>query len=161
MSHKRDSLPPKTQAAFLAALGSSANVRHACRVVGLGPTTVYKYRGRDPAFAQRWDEAMELAMDTVLEPEAIRRAVEGWEMGVYYQGQKVGVETQYSDTLLIFLLKGWRPDKYKDRREVLHAGSLALLRKMERIGTMTPDELQTFLQEVEQHVNTLEPEAQP
>jgi hypothetical protein len=34
---------------------------------------------------------------------------------------------------LIFLLKGWRPDRYKDRREVMQAGSLALLRTLEQV----------------------------
>jgi len=34
---------------------------------------------------------------------------------VYYQGKPCGVVTEYSDTLLIFLMKGAMPEKYKDR----------------------------------------------
>ena len=96
---------------------------------------------------------MEQAMDTVLEPEAIRRTVEGVEKPVYHQGRQVGTVREYSDTLLIFLLKGWKSERYTERREVFHRGAVELLRKLERIGTMTPDELQTFLLDVEAYVN--------
>jgi len=152
MSQRRDSLPPKTQAAFLAALAASGNVRQACRSIGRCPATLYKYRSRDPAFAALWDETMAVAVATVLEPEAVRRAVDGVEKGVYHEGQQVGTVREYSDTLLIFLLKGWKPDQYKDRREVFHRGTIELLQKLEQVSAMTPDELQTFLAEVEAHM---------
>jgi hypothetical protein len=152
MSQKRDSLPPNTQAAFLAQLAESGNVRRACRAIGRHPATLYKYRQRDPAFAALWDETVAVAMDTVLEPEAVRRAVEGIEKPVYHLGEQVGTVREYSDTLLIFLLKGGKPDKYKERREVFHRGTIALLQKLEQISAMTPDELENFLQEVEQHL---------
>jgi hypothetical protein len=50
-----------------------------------------------------------------LEQEARRRAVEGTKKNVYYQGEPCGVNTEYSDTLLIFLLKGAKPEKYAER----------------------------------------------
>jgi hypothetical protein len=34
---------------------------------------------------------------------------------VFYQGEKVGTVQKYSDTLLIFLMKGVRPEKYRER----------------------------------------------
>ena len=37
------------------------------------------------------------------------------EEPVFYQGEVVGSVRKFSDTLLMFLLKGNRPDKYKDR----------------------------------------------
>jgi len=125
------------------------------------PTTVYAYRQKDPAFAQLWDETLQAAMDTVLEVEAIRRAVEGVEQPVYFQGKQVGTKREFSDTLLIFLLKSWKPDKYRERREIVHAGSVALLRKLEEVGKMSPEELQAFLLEAEQYINGLEPEGRP
>ena len=149
---------PTIQARFLTALADTGNVRYAAQQIKRSPTTVYAWRKRDPAFADAWDATLQAAMETVLEPEAIRRAVEGTERGIWYQGERVGVEKEYSDTLLIFLLKGWNPARYKDRREIFHAGSVALLRKLERIGTMTPDELQTFLLEAEQYINNAEAE---
>jgi hypothetical protein len=59
-----------------------------------------------------------------LEGEAIRRAFDGIQVPVgWYQGQPGGYVTQYSDKLLIFLLKGAMPDKYTDRRQL--KGTLA------------------------------------
>ena len=49
------------------------------------------------------------------EVEARRRAVEGVEEPVgWFQGTPGGTVRKYSDTLLIFLLKGARPHKYRD-----------------------------------------------
>jgi hypothetical protein len=53
-----------------------------------------------------------------LEDEAIRRAMEGWEKKVFYQGQHVDNERIYSDMLMAMLLKGAKPHRYKDRTEV-------------------------------------------
>src|SRR5690606_18484748 len=74
----------------------------------------YRLRKEDPDFAAAWDEAMEQASDA-LEVEARRRAIEGWDEPVFYQGMETGMVRKFSDTLLIFLLKGARPEKYRDR----------------------------------------------
>ena len=147
---------PKKKAQFLDALAQTGNVRQAAKAVGFSANRFYVHRRQDPTFAQAWEETMEQAMDTVLEPEAIRRTVEGVEKPVYHQGRQVGTVREYSDTLLIFLLKGWKSERYTERREVFHRGAVELLRKLERIGTMTPDELQAFLLEVEAYVNRLD-----
>ena len=55
-----------------------------------------------------------------LELEARRRAVEGTERPVFYQGGEVGYVREYSDTLLIFLLKAHRPNKFRERVEHEH-----------------------------------------
>ena len=143
----------KTKAAFVRVLEDCGNVRAAEQAVGFAATSLYAHRRQDAAFAAAWDAAIETAMDTVLEPEAVRRAVEGVERTVYHDGQAVGVERHYSDTLLIFLLKGGKPDRYKERREVFHRGTIALLQKLEQIAAMTPDELQAFLAEVEAYLH--------
>ena len=147
---------PKKKAQFLDALAQTGNVRQAAKAVGFSANRFYVHRRQDPPFAAAWEEAMQHAMDIVLEPEAIRRAVEGVEKAVYYQGEPVGTVREYSDTLLIFLLKGGKPDKYKDRREVFHRGTIALLEKLEQIAAMSPDELEAFLAEVEAHLHQRE-----
>jgi hypothetical protein len=59
-----------------------------------------------------------------LEAEAVRRAFEGVTQPVgWHQGKPGGLVTVKSDNLLMFLLKGAYPDKYKDRMEL--RGSLA------------------------------------
>src|SRR5262252_6206849 len=96
---KLHTITPAVKAKFLVALSETANVRRAAAAVGFSATIFYRHARQDPAFAQQWDETMQAAMETVLEPEAIRRAVEGVEQDVYYQGEKIGVERHYSDTL--------------------------------------------------------------
>lgn len=57
-----------------------------------------------------------------LEDEAVRRAHEGINKAVRYKGKIVGYETEFSDSLLIFTLKGGKPEKYKDRATFEHTG---------------------------------------
>lgn len=104
---------------FLAALGLTGNVLRACRAAGVGRTTAYELREEAPDFRAAWDEALDEAMDR-LEAEAWRRAVKGVRKPVYQQGLHVGDVQEYSDTLLIFLLKGGRPEKYRELKEVRH-----------------------------------------
>ena len=74
------------------------------------------------AFQECRDKAGELLQD-----EAVRRAHEGVLRPVYHRGVKVGVIREYSDQLLIFLLKGWLPDVYGARREIEWDGDPAKL----------------------------------
>ncbi len=70
-------------------------------------------------------QAEEAAAD-LIEREAIRRAVEGVQKPTgWYQGEPGGFVTEYSDVLTIFLLKGLRPERYKERVEM--RGALANL----------------------------------
>lgn len=82
-------------------------------------STAYEARESDEAFAAAWDDAIEAATDA-LELEARRRAVEGTDRPVFYQGGEVGYVREYSDTLLIFLLKAHRPKKFRERVELEH-----------------------------------------
>lgn len=50
-----------------------------------------------------------------MEDEAFRRAVNGTEKPVYQGKELVGHVREYSDTLMIFMLKARRPEKFKDR----------------------------------------------
>lgn len=111
------------QAAFLEALAHGFSVTKSSRLSGLPRSTSYSHRNAEPEFAALWDEAIEAGTDNV-EDEALRRAVEGTEDPVFYQGEQVGTLTRYSDSLLVMLLKARRPEKYKDRRAHEHSGSL-------------------------------------
>lgn len=110
----------KKRARFLDALRETGNVVQAAKKVRCSRQILYLHRKVDDAFADDWDAALQEAMDTVLEPEAIRRAVTGVDKPVYQGGEKVGTIREYSDTLLIFLLKGGKPAKYRERYE--HTG---------------------------------------
>ena len=90
-----------------------ANVSAACRMAGLPRSCVYDWRGADPEFAADWAAAVELGCDA-LEDEAVRRGCEGSLRPVFYRGKEVGAVREYSDTLLIFMLKARRPARFHD-----------------------------------------------
>lgn len=104
------------QERFLLSLSKYANVSAAVRVARVSRNFVYTQREADPAFAVAWDEALQTAVEG-LEREAWRRAQTGVrrEKGVYHKGELLATEvtTEYSDTLMIFLLKAHDP-KYRD-----------------------------------------------
>lgn len=105
----------KKRAIFLSSLiETGGNVSRACLVAGIARQRLYEWRTADPLFAAAWDEAVEAGTDE-LEEEARRRAFSGVEEPVFYQGDICGTVQKYSDTLLIFLLKGRKPDKYRER----------------------------------------------
>ena len=108
-------LTPERKAAFCAALAASGgNVSRACEAVDISRMTAYEWRDEDADFEADWDRAKKLGLDA-LEDEATRRAFEGVDKPIVYQGEVTGTMKEYSDTLLVFLLKGGKPDKYRER----------------------------------------------
>ena len=104
--------------AFLAAFRETGNVRLACEAAEVGRSTHYGWLGADPSYQEAFDLAKEDAAD-ILEAEATRRAVEGVKkLTGWYKGKPGGYVREFSDTLLIFLLKGLRPEVYRERVEV-------------------------------------------
>lgn len=93
--------------AFLEDLRSHGIISHAAKVSAIDRQTAYNEYHRNKEFASQWDDAVEAATDT-LEKEAIRRARDGTDEPVYYQGEKVGTVKRYSDALLMFLLRANR-----------------------------------------------------
>ncbi len=111
---------------FIAALRRTGNVRAACKAAGISRTAAYNARNAFADFKALWDEALEDACDD-LEGEARRRAFKGVKKPVYQQGALVGYVQEYSDTLLIFLLKAHRPEKFRERYEHQHSGTVVLV----------------------------------
>jgi hypothetical protein len=97
---------PEKRAA-LVAYAQSGTVTEAARAAGVCRTTWYNWREADPDF----DEAAiaaEAAVADYLERIALHRATRA---------------ENASDTLLIFLLKGMRPAKFRDRHQIEHTGA--------------------------------------
>ncbi|OJU90986.1 MAG: terminase [Burkholderiales bacterium 66-5] len=115
-------LTPEKLAAFCAALSEAGgSVTRACRAVGISRQTAYEWRSNSPEFAKAWEVAKAQGMDA-LEDEATRRAFEGFDKPVTFQGEVRDTVREYSDTLLIFLLKGGKPEKYRERAEISGPG---------------------------------------
>lgn len=99
--------------AFLKALANSGIVLVACKTAGIGRSIAYQTRRKNAKFAEQWDDAIEDSLD-ILEAEARTRATKGTARPVFYQGSKCGEIQEYSDALIMFLLKGGRPEKYRE-----------------------------------------------
>jgi hypothetical protein len=96
----------------------------ACEIADIARTTFYEWIKDDPEFKAAYEAAREEAVQ-VLEDEAIRRATIGG-----------------SDTLLIFLLKAARPQKYRDyvRQEVTGPNGAGLVpTRVEIVSVPAPD----------------------
>lgn len=104
---------PEKQAKFLKVLSEGGSVTKAAAAVKIVRLTAYNLRENNPEFAAAWDAAIEAGTD-LLEDEAHRRAFKGVRKPIYQGGKLAGHVTEYSDTLTIFLLKGRRPEKYRD-----------------------------------------------
>jgi hypothetical protein len=110
-------------------LAKSGNVSGACEASKADRGEVYRQRESDRDFAAAWKDALDQAPD-LMEAEAHRRAVEGWLEPVYGSAgpgegtQQVGVIRRYDHTLLIFLLKAARPEKFRDNFTVRHEGEI-------------------------------------
>ena len=109
------------KARFIDALAASGVVLAAVRAAGVARSVVYEWRAQDEAFRAAWLDALDDSSD-LLEAEAVRRAARGTQRPVFYKGEQVGAVTEYSDTLLMFLLKARRPDRFRDNVNVTHAG---------------------------------------
>ncbi|WP_416246399.1 terminase [Castellaniella sp.] len=79
-------LTPEKLTAFCAALAEACNVGKACTAVGISRMTAYTWRKDMPDFAAAWDDAMKAGL-LALEDEAHRRAFEGVDDPLTYQGQ--------------------------------------------------------------------------
>jgi hypothetical protein len=117
--------------AFLAAFAELGNVKRAATVAGISREAHYDWRRNDAEYAAAFEDATARAGDA-LEDEAMRRARFGVAEYVVSKGEivmlpakegeprKPLMKRRYSDALLTLLLKGAKPQKYRERFE--HSG---------------------------------------
>ena len=104
---------PKKNAFLQAYIEMGGHVSKAARAARVDRSTPYNWLAADPAYKEAFERAREQAAD-VLEAEVIRRGAHGIDEPVFYQGKVVGQIRKYSDNLLMFMLKGLRPAKFRD-----------------------------------------------
>ena len=119
------------QRAFLAAYPLTATIQGAADAADINRCMHYEWLRTSPDYKAAFSEAVDEAAEK-LEDAARHRAVEGLKR---YRFTKNGdpirhpvtgepyYEHAYSDVLLIFLLKGLRPDKYRENLRVENAGA--------------------------------------
>jgi hypothetical protein len=91
---------------ILSVLAQGLSYTRGAEAVGIGRTALHAWLNDEPDFRDACLEAIEAGTDR-LEDEAVRRAIEGG-----------------SDTMLIFLMKGRRRDKWGDKQQIQHSGEL-------------------------------------
>ena len=131
---------PDWAAEFLGALRDTGNVRLACQAAGISRPTAYDRRDRDPVFAGAWHWAREDAGE-LLEGEAWRRAVHGWDEPVYQGGKYVGNIRKYDSNLLVVLLKALKPEVYRERVDMTIDVRQAAERLASDLDGVSPEEL--------------------
>lgn len=119
----------------------------AATAAGWSRQSAYNYRRDYLDFADEWEQAVEAGTD-LLEDEALRRAMAGDRRYAFDRNgdpllhPETGepyYEKQYSDTLLIVMLKARRPEKYAARAQLEHSG---------RVEQSLPDVLTTAIDKI-------------
>jgi hypothetical protein len=107
---------------FLKTFAETGTVVAACKAARIDRSTAYRDRSKNPRFAAQWAEAEEAGTE-LLEGEAHRRAYKGFMKPVFQNGKQVGAIRQYSDLLLIMLLRARRPNVYRENSRVELTGA--------------------------------------
>jgi hypothetical protein len=123
--------------AFLLAYIECFQVTKAARHAKASHQLHYYWRDTDPVYAAAFEVAKQLAIEG-LEDEAVRRA---------------RADDHPSDVLLIFLLKGLLPEKYKDRYQVEHKGAIDLYHRLATLESLDDAALDELAREVERYAN--------
>lgn len=119
--------------AFLEAFAIYGSIRRTCQELGCSASTHYKRLAESEEYAAAFAQAEEEAIQH-LEDVARRRADQGVPRMKFHQGKPCRVrdsrgrmvdyvEYEYSDQLLMFLLRAHRPAKYRERYDPNQTGS--------------------------------------
>jgi hypothetical protein len=119
---------PRRQQAFLEAYARCGVLSEAAKVSNCERSSHYEWL-TDPQYKAAFEQAQQIANDS-LENELFRRVRDGVEETVTEASGDTRITRRFSDTLLIFALKGAKPDKYREqwRGELAHSGTLVVSR---------------------------------
>ena len=154
--------------AFLAAFRKCASITAAAKAAKVERSQHYIWLRERPGYREAFVEACEEAAQ-VLEDEAVRRAYKGVFEPNVFQGEFVYPRTRrrnketgkwetvtsrkplgvlkYSDSLLMFLMRGLMPQKYRDRvsAEVTGTNGGPIPLEQKRLAVLTDDELSLLI----------------
>lgn len=114
---------------FIQVLEDTCSPKQAAAAVGISRRLAFDYKQKDTEFRARWEKAIEVALDALLD-EAYRRAAIGYEEPVIHGGQLSTVTDEatgeqkpltvrkHSDRLLEVLLKFRYGEQMADRLRV-------------------------------------------
>lgn len=113
---RTDGWSPDKQRAFIETLADCGSVVTAAQSVGMSESSAYRLR-RAPgaeAFDRAWSAAIDAASKKLLDA-AFERALVGTDEPVFdREGRRIGRRLRQSDRLLMFLLRAYGPDCFRD-----------------------------------------------
>ena len=112
---RRDGFTPQRQLDFIRALADCGCVEEAAHAVGMSPKSCYRLRNAPEGtqFAAAWDAALPYAARRLVDI-AFDRAVHGTDEPVFDKhGKRVGRRMRQNDRLLMFLLRGFMPERFR------------------------------------------------
>jgi len=101
---------------FLASYRETWSITESAKRAGVTRSSHYKRLSRDPRYKDEFEDIEELIRDTI-RAEIHRRALDGVDIPIFYQGNHVHTIKKYSDTLLLALAKAHCPE-FRDPIEV-------------------------------------------
>jgi hypothetical protein len=104
-------LENRKQRAFLMAYVRTLGIRSAMRLSGVSRQDHYFWLKSDGRYADIFAEAYRMLGD-MLEEEVMRRAYLGTDTPIVYRGAITGWYKSYSDQLMMFMLRAFKPEKY-------------------------------------------------
>src|SRR5262245_29920011 len=132
---ENDALTPK-QRAFLSAYGRCARVGEAADTAKITRRSHYAWLEESDAYRQAFRQTQTMIGD-LCEDAAVERAVRGVERLVLFAGKPVKVngkllyEREFSDQLLVQLLRRFKPNEYRERTAVEVSGSINLVERLQ------------------------------
>ena len=151
---RRDGFTPQRQLEFIRALADTGCVQTAAQAVGMSPKSCYRLRNSPEGvpFAAAWDAALPYAARHLLDL-AFDRAIHGSDEPVFdKEGRRVGRRMRQNDRLLMFLLRGFMPERFRYAHRDLRGEhepppplELPLDEAMTRLLPVAPPEPHTLL----------------
>ncbi len=109
---------------FLACFAMCGRINEAAHWAKIHRNSHYGWMQEDPEYPARFKQA-ESEAARMLEDEAVRRAHHGIRKAIRYKGRIVAYDIEYSDTILLALLRANNPDKFTERQKREHSGTVA------------------------------------
>ena len=106
----------KTQQRFLKAYSTCASITRAAKAAAIERQNHYDWLESDADYQKAFPLVQERA-GQALEDAAVERAMVGVKRAIRHKGRVVGHQQEFSDTLLLALLKRFRPELYRDRTD--------------------------------------------
>ena len=174
LMERREKRKPEAKRLFAEGIAARGTVGYACDLAQISRETYYVWVGEDEVFRNAVQQAIEAYRDT-LEDEVHRRAVDGIEKPIIYQGRLMTrpadlsnprsarvplTVNEKSDLLLMFKTKAEMPTKYRDGEGVnIHARSLTLNGTQDRLKLL--DEIDGKLGRIARTVGAAQVPGQP